>query len=539
MPRITILEKDISSPGITRDETVNNVYIPGYAYKGEIKTPVLCNTLAEFVRHFGKVPYSFQNDQDYPNGFAENATPGDVKFAAAGDYDKSFIMAYELLNQGLPVLYERIPAVDFKTMKNGYAFCESGILTVTSLIGGIIGQDIDIEVKPYDDANKATVTVYISSEKGLVDEDFVGVYDLDASSAGSMTVKDVVTLSWRKSGLGNTFLALNKGSLMYIGAEEFTVAGIYAYFTGENSSFTEDKLGDRGEYNIKYISTGGYPTFEYSSGNVDLSDKILKCAAARGDCVFLLDHTNNESRSIKPTDNTSVYSSLQKWKIDRGKTNDADNLSFGAMFTPYALYTGLSFGVNGTVEDILPASFGYLYALAVSIRSNPDWLAVAGTARGRLDQIVALRPFISNSLADRYQPRDDISLNAITTVNQRYTLWGNRTLKDNSIAGDLVATSFLNIRNLTGDVKKVVYDAAKALTFEQNSDVLWINFKAEITPLLDKMVSGNGLSDYEIRRQSTTKKATVKAVIRLYAIEAVEDWDITIELADSTVTTLE
>ena len=48
------------------------------------------------------------------------------------------------------------------------------------------------------------------------------------------------------------------------------------------------------------------------------------------------------------------------------------------------------------------------------------------------------------------------------------------------------------------------------------------------------MINGNGISAYEIKRQSTTKKATVKAVVRLYAIEPVEDWDITIELADST-----
>lgn len=182
MPRITILEKDISSPGITRDETVNNVYIPGYAYKGEIKTPVLCSTLAEFVQHFGKVPYSFQNDQGYPDGFAENAKPEGVKFAAAGSYDKSFIIAYELLNQGLPVLYERIPAVDFKTMQNGYATATAGGVTLTALIGGRIGQDIAFAVSPSDNASKATVTVYISSEKGLVDEDFIGVYDIESLS---------------------------------------------------------------------------------------------------------------------------------------------------------------------------------------------------------------------------------------------------------------------------------------------------------------------------------------------------------------------
>ena len=49
------------------------------------------------------------------------------------------------------------------------------------------------------------------------------------------------------------------------------------------------------------------------------------------------------------------------------------------------------------------------------------------------------------------------------------------------------------------------------------------------------MKSGNGLNDYKIERLATDKKATVKAKITLYVVEAVEDWDITIELSDSTV----
>ena len=89
---------------------------------------------------------------------------------------------------------------------------------------------------------------------------------------------------------------------------------------------------------------------------------------------------------------------------------------------------------------------------------------------------------------------------------------------------------------LANDVKKVVYSAAKKLTFELNTDVLWLNFKSEIEPTLDKMVSGNGLTGYRILRKATTKRATIEAVIRLFVVEAVEDWDITIELSDTTVT---
>ena len=70
---------------------------------------------------------------------------------------------------------------------------------------------------------------------------------------------------------------------------------------------------------------------------------------------------------------------------------------------------------------------------------------------------------------------------------------------------------------------------------EQNNEILWINFKSKLMPLLDQMVSGSGLTGYEIKKQKTTQRATIKAVVRLYAVEAVEDWDITIELADNTM----
>ena len=50
------------------------------------------------------------------------------------------------------------------------------------------------------------------------------------------------------------------------------------------------------------------------------------------------------------------------------------------------------------------------------------------------------------------------------------------------------------------------------------------------------MATGNGINGYKIIRAKTDKKATIKAIIRIYPIEAVEDFDITIELADSFTT---
>ena len=97
----------------------------------------------------------------------------------------------------------------------------------------------------------------------------------------------------------------------------------------------------------------------------------------------------------------------------------------------------------------------------------------------------------------------------------------------------------MNIRQICSSIKRQTFYTCKSLTFEQNTDVLWANFKAQISPLLDKMVSGGGIDDYVILRIKTDKKATVKAKIVIYPVEPVEDWDITLELTDTTSTAVE
>ena len=189
------------------------------------------------------------------------------------------------------------------------------------------------------------------------------------------------------------------------------------------------------------------------------------------------------------------------------------------------------------------ASFGYVIAYAVSVQNNPTWLAAAGTQRGKVSNLVKelAKGKLTDAVIDVYQARNSkASINPITEIKPYGELvWGNRTLKNNQAEGGLTAQSFLNIRSLLCDLKKVIYTTCKGLTFEQNSDILWINFKAGIVPLLDQMVNGNGLRDYEIKRRKSDVKGQLKATIRLYAIEAVEDFDITIELSDAEVTTVE
>lgn len=84
-----------------------------------------------------------------------------------------------------------------------------------------------------------------------------------------------------------------------------------------------------------------------------------------------------------------------------------------------------------------------------------------------------------------------------------------------------------------------MYTTARRLTFEQNSDVLWVRFKSFITPTLDSMVTGNGINGYKMIKVATSKKATLNAVVQIIPIEAVEYFNLTIEMTDTTETVTE
>lgn len=395
--------------------------------------PTLCNSVDDFVAYFGETPYLFTTAQANPQ-FAEVAQP-EGNFYEANQYERSYIMAKELLANGLPVLYDNIVV----------------------------------------------------------------------RSGGAKTAPQVAQI----------YSALP------------THLGL---------------ISDKGEYDVKYITSGAYPTFEYDNSSIAV--KMITAAKDRGDAVAIIDHTDKPSRPLKATDTNSVY-----YAIKTGVAFATLEAKYATMFTPWATYicpdapgiTHPSVGVtipSGTTQ-VLPASFAYLISLAKSIKNNPNWLAIAGVARGQVPNIKSLHTDerLTNAIADSYQPRDGVSLNAITNIRPYgLTIWGNRTLHDNTDAGNLTASSFLNIRNLVDDVKKVAYVAAKKLIFEQDSNVLWLNFKSAISPTLDQMLSGYGISGYKILRGTTKEKAKVVAIIRLYPTYAVEDFDITVIMSDEEVT---
>lgn len=554
MPSINIYERDLTSP-YSVDTTPNIVYIPGYANIGPLNTPVLCNTLSEFYSTFGSVPYKFKTPQAYPtvgsNSFITAAKPTSSMYQV-GDFEKSFILAAELLSKNLPILYERVASATLtQASKQITGF---GTFTAKSEYSGLVGTDISIKIDRFNKSSDQTLDHYTltvklaqSAEFGVSEkvETFDFVISESATSGSIILYSDIdssiVDIEWNIVG---TPAAVSEVNLSdpdnYATTDEFSVSDIYTAFL--DSADTEGSklyvLEDKGEYQIKFLTLGAYPCFEFGTADsYPVFDNIIEAAAKRGDCIALVDHTNKSDRKLQTeVSSGSVYASLSSYVKKNNMTvvrkggDSEDGYTYGAMFTPYATYR---LSTRNNAQYILPASFGYLSAFAASTQTNPNWYAVAGVSRGVPSGLIGLSQNITNAIADLYQPRNNVAINCITNIKPYgYTIWGNRTLKDNSADGDLKALSFLNIRVLTCDLKKTLYQACKRYTFENNTDIMWLNFKSQIEPALAKMLSGNGIASYQIIKVATTKKATIEAIIRLVPIEPVEDWFITIELTD-------
>ena len=427
MPNIYITEQDLTSPG-SLNVTTNTVYVPGFAT--EIPEnfnfkPILYESLTDFQNDFGYEVPELQGESIVDSytfgGQTVNVYPK----------DSGYIYAVELLRLGVPVLYDLM-------------------LNKTDLEYFIRKKADGEYVKQ---SKPATLTEASETDKNTYETEVI----FNSTLGSNITV-----------------LKYYKKPKITKGKNELSKNKAHTFLFGNQGRFTTEELNQKGTYNIKFITSGGYMDLDSK-----FTSKLNNISASRMDCVALIDHEDTiKSNGLMNTINSSL--SLLK----DGK--------YAAMFTPYAYYSPACLSDNINSQNIneslikLPASFGYLMAMAQATKTAPNWMAMAGATRGTIPYIVRLAEELNEAMADSYCSRDGISINPIVNINPfGLIIWGNRTLFNNATKGNLTASSFLNIRNLISDVKKTVWTAARQMTFEQNNDILWINFKALITPTLD------------------------------------------------------
>ena len=529
------------------------VYVPGFGndfISAEYRNvPILCSTVDEFETYFGSTPYRFTSVD------VNNVALANWANVHVGDYDRSYIYAKELINAGLAVLYENISLdenahVNIGTFestdltkaqnsRNVFYASKEYVTTPATVTFGLEGQPVygavSLIAKGREDVTVTVKSLSTNNDKFVVKDTVIKWENATAEELESV----ICTAELEIGAPGSFCLNLVVGD--NIGDDVPTSGNILEYFYGENGLTTRlDNLKDKNEYTVKYITSGGYPTFV---GKYALASKMLDCANNRNDAVALIDHDDRYGDTNEDLTLTGdLYTSVNDYFAT------AAHSEFGAMFTPWGDYTCVTVDDPTATVQAMPASFGYLLCLANAIKTSPNWLAMAGVTRGIVPNLRRLRTtkVLSNVIAENYQPKygtegNKISINAITNVKPYgLTIWGNRTLKPVHSKGT-VATNFLNTRNMISDIKKLAYNTAKSLMFEQDSDELWLRFKSGVSPLLDQLKSGFGISDYKLIRSNTKyngkalTRGEMAAIIKIFPLYAIEYFEITVLVSDNDV----
>lgn len=615
--KIIIQEDDRTQP-LGAGTSSDIAFVPGFSSKSDAvkNVPVLCNTVAEFKKQFGEAP-RILTDTDVADYVAYGYR--------AGDYDRSYIYASELLHSGMSVIYANIDSrtptqldplddIDDVKLLNGTESKYEGLtvtkdsisvtnntikdpFTIVYQVTAVIepattleGQLTNIPKKTYieyvadlvlDDSIRDTLSitdftahVNVASDayKALLnDKDVTSINTIDTivafENAGAtryeLPVMCTVTLQPNNFGLevGSVSAELKLST-----HTESIIRSFYA-----SMSNVLEQLEDRNEYSVKYITSGGYPAAvkgtvttivnnvetEVEGASDKLGSSLIELAWTRGDAVALVDYMMStedlysvgaSKESSSAGDYLSVYAKMHKCY----ESLDHERASFGAAMYPWGIYNCASTLADVDIDNmqvIMPGSFGYMMCVASAIKTSPNWLAMAGVTRGVVPNLVSLYTgkTLTNVIAEEYQPKFGatdhmLSINAITNIRPYgLTLWGNRTLLPVDPRGTK-ALNFLNTRNMVSDIKKVLYSTAKSLMFEQDSDTLWLRFKSGITPLLNQLVSGNGLEEYRIIR-TTTKyngdpltRGEMAATVRIIPKYAIEYFELTVQISDQDVT---
>lgn len=413
----------------------------------------------------------------------------------------------------------------------------------------------------YMDASSYSYTEYSYTQSGVNKDNFDdGVYyKLNEDGTYELATEYTVPLFVR-----NEFVATGIDALAYIdGAFDF--------------------LNDKNAYDIKFITFGNHCAIKASLNSsvatgqgttkfgfdFGLLNNVLPVCGERKDCSVLVDvnyySTVTTSSGDVPEDiaGTSMATFTEgnafvsDFKIAVECSGDDVDANYKlAKFTSgggtsqidvssraYALLPNATFSYSiGTAKYtlIVPSSLIYLNQYSQSNRRTTTWLPITGVNRGVVEGTFTPDLSISKYLIDNSIIEDGagVSFNAVVTVRPYgNTIWGDRTLIEQDATRGVQATSYFSLRNLVSDVAKTAYNSAIRYTYETNNDITWFNFKQDITTLLDQVVSSGVLQSYTVKRGTTDSRNTMIAVITLYPVLPVENFDIYVNLENAEVIT--
>lgn len=285
-------------------------------------------------------------------------------------------------------------------------------------------------------------------------------------------------------------------------------------------------LTDRFKFNVRILTLGEFvnndtpdPTKKYA----DVAQQLISIAENRGDCYVLLD-CDSASKTVADV---------------QGDITSVMNSEYAAAFAPFLKF------VDWDADSNSPGTLGYLVAFGNSLSTRAPYEAVAGMKYGIIPGALSPTIQFGEFNVNELQPKSvkETSINPICSIvspanpSGGCVVWGTKTTYSDSTASEdkkntITYKSYLNIRNLLCTIKKTIFYACVDLTFEQNTDILWINFKSLVNPLLDNITSGGGIRGYRWHKEASSEN-TLKCKLLLAPIFPTEDFKIDIVLTPS------
>lgn len=521
MPNINIYETDNTTYGYNTVNNNNIVFIPGLAVTGPYDAPVLCTSYKQFVNTFG----SYGVEQDLQEG-------------SSWDY------ATEMIEAGFPVLFKRIIPESAMAVATAEVAGSAGSITVKAKYPGSYGSKLGFFISYndnnkllackvyYKDSNRYTLvesvkigyiipedgvnqnTAITNALKGISSKAFTSV-EVSVSEDYAYQVMDEVKMLaggsdgsvadcieiLRKEVITDSIDGETAVDLPGNSVESLAYASPYSFIT------------DKYETDVKFITSGGIVD---QNSYTSIAERIGQICNFRKDCIGIPD----------------IYEDCEKANVHEAFNSLGVGETYCAAYAPWA-YVKLS---NGETKLMSP-SFIFLQTLAKSIsKGNYIWKAPAGVQRMIVENLVEPMYEVSGSLMKKWQNSDTQAINPIMKLrNYGYCIYGNRTLYTPTSTTSS-ALQQLSVRLATIEIKKKIFDISCKLTFENNIQYTWDEFRSELSDLLVTMKSTFGIYDYQIIFDGTTtsqdnvNNRTAVGRVRISIMNTIENFDIGFEL---------
>ena len=226
--------------------------------------------------------------------------------------------------------------------------------------------------------------------------------------------------------------------------------------------------------------------------NTSITNRLMAVCEDRGDAMAIIDCASD----YQPRSENANSVAQRTFSVD----TTADAMKARALNTSYAAAYSSWVNIRDSINNSLvpvPPSVIALGTLAYNDAVAAPYYAPAGFSRGNVSNGNAGLNVVSLVKKLRQSDRDklyDAKINAISNVsNAGIVVWGQKTLLSTNSA-----LNRINVRRAMLYLQKTISKIALQVVFDANASVTWNRFISLADPILQNVLSDNGIQEYKL-----------------------------------------